>query len=133
MESRDCECDLQGIINNAVYLNYLEHSRHTFLRHVGLDFGKLHAEGADAIVRRIEIDYKRSLRGMEEFESRLQVRPKGILQYVFDQSIVKARDNEVMVKARTYVAFARDGKPIKPPEAVVTAIGKWMDDGDGTA
>ncbi len=28
---RDYECDLQGIVNNAVYLNYLEHTRHQYL------------------------------------------------------------------------------------------------------
>ncbi|NLI24182.1 MAG: acyl-CoA thioesterase, partial [Bacteroidales bacterium] len=26
MEVRDYECDIQGIVNNAVYMNYLEHA-----------------------------------------------------------------------------------------------------------
>ena len=30
MSVRDYECDLQGIVNNAVYQNYLEHARHQF-------------------------------------------------------------------------------------------------------
>ena len=34
---RDYECDFQGIFNNAVYLNYLEHTRHEYARSVGLD------------------------------------------------------------------------------------------------
>jgi len=36
---RDYECDLQGIVNNAVYLHYLEHTRHEFLKQSGIDFG----------------------------------------------------------------------------------------------
>ena len=28
---RDYECDLQGIVNNAVYQNYYEHPRHQLL------------------------------------------------------------------------------------------------------
>ena len=28
MEVRDYECDIQGIVNNANYLHYTEHTRH---------------------------------------------------------------------------------------------------------
>jgi len=41
MRVRDYECDLQGIVNNAVYQNYLEHARHEFLHEVGIDFAQL--------------------------------------------------------------------------------------------
>ena len=35
---RDYECDLQGIVNNAVYQNYYEHARHQFLLGKKVDF-----------------------------------------------------------------------------------------------
>ena len=45
MKVRDYECDLQGIVNNANYQHYLEHTRHEFLTSVGISFARLHEEG----------------------------------------------------------------------------------------
>ena len=42
LKVRDYECDLQGIVNNANYQHYLEHTRHEFLSSVGVSFAKLH-------------------------------------------------------------------------------------------
>ena len=35
MAVRDYECDLQAVVNNAVYQNYLEHARHEYLKSLG--------------------------------------------------------------------------------------------------
>ena len=126
MEARDCECDLQGIINNAVYLNYLEHTRHSFLKSIGIDFHQLHSEGLDAVVRRIKIDYRRSLTGMDAFTSSLQVCMKGRLQFVFDQRIHRLPDGEEMTRARSFVAFIREGRPVPPPDEVVSVVTAWL-------
>ena len=42
MKVRDYECDLQGIVNNANYQHYLEHTRHEFLLSAGVSFAGLH-------------------------------------------------------------------------------------------
>ena len=47
MKVRDYECDLQGIVNNANYQHYLEHTRHEFLTSVGVSFAALHEQGVD--------------------------------------------------------------------------------------
>ena len=45
LQVRNYECDMEGIVNNAVYLNYLEHARHQFLRSAGIDFAELTQQG----------------------------------------------------------------------------------------
>tara|TARA_B100000809_G_scaffold226450_1_gene238105 strand:- start:530 stop:823 length:294 start_codon:yes stop_codon:yes gene_type:complete len=35
---RDYDLGIQGVTNNAAYLNYCEHIRHEFLLHKGIDF-----------------------------------------------------------------------------------------------
>ena len=41
MKVRDYECDLQGIVNNANYQHYIEHTRHEFLLAQGISFADL--------------------------------------------------------------------------------------------
>ena len=50
MKVRDYECDLQGIVNNANYQHYLEHTRHEFLLSIGLSFAEMSAAGYDFVV-----------------------------------------------------------------------------------
>ena len=58
MEVRDYECDIQGIVNNAHYLHYTEHTRHRFIRSLGISFSKLHDKGIDPVVARMNLEYK---------------------------------------------------------------------------
>ena len=113
---RDYECDLQGIVNNAVYLNYLEHARHQFLLELGIDFAKLHNEGIDLIVSRIEIDYKLSLTSMDSFSIGLNVRRVGHLRMIFDQEIRRFPDNKLVVKAKVIGVGLRNGRPMRVSE-----------------
>ena len=67
LEVRDYECDIEGIVNNAVYMNYLEHARHLFLRDIGFDFAELTRIGIHLVVIRIEADYLYPLRSGDRF------------------------------------------------------------------
>lgn len=57
MRVRDYEVDSQGIVNNAVYLHYLEHTRHEFCREAGTSFRSMQSEGIDPVLRRVDIEY----------------------------------------------------------------------------
>ncbi|MEZ5103200.1 MAG: acyl-CoA thioesterase [Draconibacterium sp.] len=114
LEVRDYECDVQGIVNNAVYQNYLEHARHKFLQTVGLDFNKMHNDGIDGVVIRAEIDYKFPLQPGEEFFVRLKVAKQGRLRIVFLQKVIRKADEKLMVDAKIFTVLTRSGRPISP-------------------
>ena len=128
MQVRDYECDIQGIVNNSVYQNYLEHCRHKFLHEAGLDFAQLHNDGIDAVVIRAEIDYKFPLRPGEDFLVRLKMGKQGRLRVVFDQQIVRKSDEKLLVDARIFAVLTRNGRPISPEfmEEKFKAIGIYM-------
>jgi acyl-CoA thioester hydrolase len=111
---RDYELDLQGIVNNAVYLNYLEHARHEFLKSKGLDFNELHLQGYDAVVVRSEVDYKKSLRSGDEFTVETYVSREGRLRIIFHQTIRKKSDQSVVIIAQIFAACIYNNRPIEP-------------------
>ncbi len=114
LEVRDYECDLQGIVNNSVYQNYLEHCRHKFLHFAGLDFAELHKEGIDAVVIKAELDYKFPLRPADVFLVRLKMARQGRLRVVFLQQVVRKADEKLMVDAKITTVLTRGGRPIAP-------------------
>lgn len=106
---RDYECDIQGIVNNSVYQNYLEHTRHEYLMDNNVSFDLLHQQGVDAVVARIEMAYKTPLRSGDTFISKLYVAKEGI-KYVFHQDIFRKVDNKVCLKAKVETVVVINGK-----------------------
>ena len=45
MQVRDYELDAEGIVNNANYLHYLEHTRHQFCAKNGISFAEMQERG----------------------------------------------------------------------------------------
>jgi acyl-CoA thioester hydrolase len=109
LKVRDYECDIQGIVNNSVYQNYLEHTRHEFLQQHQVSFADLHKKGIDAVVARIEMSFKQSLLPGDVFLSRLYVKKEGI-KYVFYQQIHRKSDNKLCVKAKVDTVVVIHGK-----------------------
>jgi acyl-CoA thioester hydrolase len=117
LEVRDYECDLQGVVNNAVYQNYLEHARHQYLRGLGLDFAGLHERGYDLVLTRCEIDYKRPLRSGDRFAVRLCLEQASRLRFLFVQDIFKLPSGEHVLHGRfTGTCLGKGGRPCFPPE-----------------
>ena len=109
MEVRDYECDIEGIVNNANYLHYTEHTRHLFLKQCGLSFAEMHEKGVDAVVARMNLQYKTPLRCDDEFISRLWLEKQGI-KYIFHQDIFRAFDEALCFRGDITLVCLVDGR-----------------------
>lgn len=109
MEVRDYECDIQGIVNNANYLHYTEHTRHRFLRWLGVSFSDLHDKGVDPVVARMSLSYKVPLRCDDEFISRMGLQKKG-LRWVFNHDLYRASDEALCFHADVDLVTLINGK-----------------------
>ena len=109
LQVRDYECDIEGIVNNANYLHYAEHTRHLFLKERGLSFAEMHRKGVDAVVARMNLQYKAPLRCDDEFRSCLSVTKEGI-KYVFHQDIYRLTDNKLSFRANVELVCIVNGR-----------------------
>jgi acyl-CoA thioester hydrolase len=120
---RDYELDIEGIVNNSVYLNYLEHARHEFLIDKGIDFAKLAQEGVSPIIIKAEIEYKFPLRSRDKFWVGLNFKRESKLKFAFYQDIYLLPDNKPIVKAKiTGSVMNEKGRPFLP-DVIVAAFG----------
>ena len=112
LEVRDYECDMEGIVNNAVYMNYLEHARHAFLKYKGFDFATLTQKGIHLVVIRIEADYLSPLRSGDSFSATANIERTSKLRFGFSQDIVRVQDNKPIMQAKVFcTSLNADGKP----------------------
>ena len=115
-EVRDYEVDLQGVVNNANYMHYLEHARHKFLLSKNIGFEALHKEGKDLIVTKAEMRYRLPLRSGDSFVIKSNIMKEGNVQVAFEQDIFKLPDNKLVLTAKITGACTYNGRPIVPSE-----------------
>jgi len=114
---RDYECDMQGVVNNAVYQNYLEHSRHEFLKSLGLDFAEITHRKINLVVVRAELDYRASLVSGDSFEVLTRVERVSKLRFGFRQKVQRCFDSKTMLEAFIIgTSLNERGRPCLPIE-----------------
>ncbi len=122
LQVRDYECDMQGVVNNAVYQNYLEHCRHEFIKTLGLDFAELAERGLNLVVIKSELEYKRSLRSGDRFWIGLILERISPLRYRFRQDVYLQPDDQLVLKGWvTGTGVNAKGRP-QLPEEITAAL-----------
>ena len=117
LKVRDYECDMQGIVNNAIYQHYLEHARHEYLLSRGLSFAEMARQGIAIVVVRAELDYRKSLQAGDEFQVTVKAARPTPVRLVFEQSILLDQDAPSLLRARIIcTAVNATGRPYFPEQ-----------------
>lgn len=123
LDVRDYEIDAEGIVNNANYLHYLEHTRHEFCRQAGLSFSQMRELGIDPVLAHLEIDYLTPLRSGDRMRSCLAMYRRGP-RFIFRQDIFNEQGSPV-VKAEVTVVALKEGK-LSRGEELAAAFAEYL-------
>jgi acyl-CoA thioester hydrolase len=114
LTARSYECDSYGHVNNAVYLNYLEYARLSFLKELGIAYDSLRRKGFGLVVARIYIEFKLPLRADDRLRIVTAPLERGRASCTFSQKIYRdvrlAADAEV-----TWACVDPQGRPVRLP------------------
>ena len=121
---RDYEIDSEGIVNNAIYLHYLEMTRHEFCSWAGYSFKQMSADGVVPVLSRVEIDYKTPLASGDVMLSCLWVEKRGV-RFVFHQDIYNKLTGDMAVSSVVTVVSLENGK-LSRGEKLYNAFEKWL-------
>jgi acyl-CoA thioester hydrolase len=115
---------LAGIVNNSVYLNYLEHARHEFVKSIGLNFQELYKAGVYLVLAHADLSYKTSLTSGDAFTIKIRLEHSGV-RYIFYQDIFRIPDNKLCLKGIITTTTLINGRPAIT-DTIVNAINKLM-------
>lgn len=120
---RDYECDMQGVVNNGAYQNYLEHARHEFLQSKGISFSEMVENRINLVVIRAELDYLDSLKSNDHFTVCSNIRKISRLRFEFSQDIFRIPDQRHMLQAKIIgTSLNQRGRPF-----VLTELSRLYD------
>ncbi|MBS0286742.1 MAG: acyl-CoA thioesterase [Proteobacteria bacterium] len=119
LKVRDYECDMQGIVNNTVYMHYLEHSRHEFLNHIGFNWKSLIDKGIYLVAVKAEVEYKKALLSGQEFSVTCKLVSESKVKLKFVHEIYNEK-NELILAGNMIAAFIdKDKKPIAIKDVMI--------------
>ncbi|NVO00471.1 MAG: acyl-CoA thioesterase [Geobacteraceae bacterium] len=125
MSVRDYELDMQGIVNNSVYQQYLEHARHEFLLSIGVNFKAYADMGINLVVIRAELDYKQPLTSGDRFWVGVRLERESAARFAFYQDIFRCKDDRLMLRGKVIgTALNERGRPRIPEELAALLQGK---------
>ncbi|MFI5400118.1 MAG: acyl-CoA thioesterase, partial [SAR324 cluster bacterium] len=112
LQVRDYELDQYGVVNNAVYSQYLEHARHEFLIAMGLNAAQVARSGRSLALSEIRIAFRIPLRSRDAFTVTSSISEVRGARVNFSQAIYRAGETRPAVEATAVAVFLDErGRP----------------------
>ncbi|MCS4195539.1 acyl-CoA thioesterase [Salinibacter ruber] len=124
------ECDPMGVVYHTHYLDYFEVARTEALRHAGVRYRDLEANGIIMPVVHVEVDYH----GPAHYDDPLVVdahfTQMPTVRVPIDYTVYREGDDDVLVTGHTTLCFtdAEVRRPTSPPEAVHEAFAPLLEE-----
>lgn len=112
---RHYECDAYGHVNNANYLNYLEHARGEYLKTIGFDYKGYVAEGYGIYVIKVSITYKSPAFPDETLDVITRVLKRRKASGTFFQ-VIKRGETVICEAEVSWASVGQDGKMTPIPD-----------------
>ena len=116
------DTDFSGAVYHAGYLRFLERGRTEFLRSLGINQSALRRDGGLVfVVSRIAVDYLRPAMMDDVVDVTTALVELRGASLKLGQ--VAARNGEALVRAEVVVAAVRDGRAVRLPDSLRSALG----------
>jgi len=121
---RSYEIDLYGHVNNATYLNYLEHGRVQSLEQTGKSFQQYMDENIFIVIAKINISYLKPAFLDDELDISTTIKSVGRTSVVLNQEIYNRTRKGNTVQADVTIVFLNQKKrPIPVPSQFLEQLG----------
>lgn len=122
LEVRSYELDVYDHVNNAVYLNWLEHGRSKLLQDKGFNYLSIINDwGVQFMTVHTEIDYHKALKLADKVQVTTQVERIGNTSITVAHAVTRSSDDEPAASAKVVIVFtdAKTGKATPVPQSFV--------------
>ena len=120
LKVRDNEIDIQGVVNNANYFIYMEHTRHIFLKEIlKIDFIEMAKANQNLFLINSNIEFKKPLIPNDKFYVTCKLKAEGRIRVAFEQEI-RLSSNDTLIAKAVNIGVCMDGNKNRPyiPEVI---------------
>jgi len=119
---RDYECDMDGVVNNAQYLHYLEHTRNVCMKSKGLTYREMTLKKDHIFIVKVSMEFKLPLGPDDEFVVALSVERSSNAKMTIYQDIYRLTDQKLILKAEIVALGVTANGSYRLPQTVIDAF-----------